>query len=156
MRETYGDHLNDMRIPTKYEWIVAAKGGQNSAIYSWGGPYVQNAKGCYLGNFLVIGEHNIQSTDEGLEITQDSNFVSGLHHLDQTYLTAPATSYAPNNFGLYNMCGNVAELTSDGKAIGGHWNAPGYDIRITSRMAANEASPFVGFRPIMTYLALKK
>jgi hypothetical protein len=53
------------------------------------------------------------------------------------------------------MSGNVAEMTNENIALGGHWNSPGYDIRITSETSVNESSPFIGFRPIMTYMSLK-
>jgi len=50
------------------------------------------------------------------------------------------------------MSGNVAELTSEQKAMGGHWYSTGYDIRITSEIDFEKANPFVGFRPIFTYV----
>ncbi|MFT5823149.1 MAG: sulfatase modifying factor 1 [Crocinitomix sp.] len=158
LRNKYGAHLNDARLPTKYEWVAAAQGGNKTATYAWGGAYLQNAKGCYLANFKVIGEHNIQSTDKGIEIVADSTFITDVNSTSNAQFTAPTESYSPNAFGLYNMCGNVAEITSDGEAYGGHWNATGYNIRITSHTNANanEPSPFVGFRPIMSYIALKK
>jgi sulfatase modifying factor 1 len=156
LRVKYGEHLNDVRLPTQYEWIAAAKGGENTATYSWGGAYLQNSKGCYLANFKVIGEHNIQSTDQGLQIVKDSTFIPDFDSFSNPYFTTLTESYSPNAFGLYNMCGNVAELTAENEAYGGHWNATGYNIRITSHTPANEPSPFVGFRPIMSYVALKK
>lgn len=156
LQSKYGNHLNDVRLPTQHEWIAAAKGGNNTATYPWGGPYLQNAKGCYLANFKVIGEHNIKSTDKQIEIVNDSTFISDFDSFSNPTFTAPTESYSPNAFGLYNMSGNVAELTSENEAYGGHWNATGYNVRITSHSKANEASPFVGFRPIMSYMRTPK
>ncbi|NOQ70625.1 MAG: SUMF1/EgtB/PvdO family nonheme iron enzyme [Crocinitomix sp.] len=156
LRTKYGEHLNDVRLPTKYEWVAAAQGGDKTATYAWGGAYLQNTKGCYLANFKVIGEHNIRSTNKEIEIVSDSTFIPDLDLINNPYFTATTESYTPNTFGLYNMCGNVAELTADGEAYGGHWNATGYDIRIKSHIKADTPSPYVGFRPIMSYTALKK
>ena len=85
-----------------------------------------------MANFSVVGDQNIRKTESGLEVVTDSTFVPDISILDHYFLTAPVTSYSPNEFNLYNMSGNVAELTADGVAMGGHWNSTGYDIRITS------------------------
>ena len=152
LRETYSDRINDVRLPTKYEWIGAAKGGLENVIYPWSGPYLQNAKGCYLANFTVIGDHNIQRTKDGLVVVSDSTFVPDMSLIDGAITTAQSVSYSPNGYGLYNMSGNVAELTHEKIAMGGHWHSTGYDIRITSEQAFEKANPFTGFRPVMTYL----
>jgi formylglycine-generating enzyme required for sulfatase activity len=68
-------------------------------------------------------------------------------------LTAPAESYSPNGYGLYNMNGNVAEMISDGDfAVGGSWNSPGYDIRNQSIKKFKGAHPTVGFRIVATHV----
>jgi formylglycine-generating enzyme required for sulfatase activity len=152
LRSKYGNHLNDVRLPTKYEWASAAQGGNENAIYSWGNTHMKNSKGCNYANYLQIGDQNVKRTQNGFEIVQDSTFnYNGIEYT----LTAPTESFWPNSFGLYNMCGNVAEMTNENTALGGHWNSPGYDIRITSEISADEASPLIGFRPIMTYMSLK-
>ncbi len=157
LRAKYGEHINDVRLPTKYEWVAAAQGGNKDAIYSWGNNYMYNSKGCSYANYLQIGDQNVKRTTDGFEIVQDSTFsyipVSNAN--EYTY-TAPTESYAPNAFGLYNMCGNVSELTAENTAIGGHWYSPGYEIRITSEIETVTHSPFVGFRPVMSYVNLKK
>ena len=59
--------------------------------------------------------------------------------------------YTPNEFGIYNMCGNVAEMiNTPTKTKGGSWNS--YDIfsRIdSSEQWSGKPSPMVGFRPVM-------
>ncbi len=79
------------RLPTEFEWEYAARGSHMSAPYPWGGPYIKNDKGCLLANFKP-GRGNY--TDDG-----------GLY-------TVKTYAYNPNDFGLYNMAGNVAEWTS--------------------------------------------
>ncbi|MFD0748692.1 SUMF1/EgtB/PvdO family nonheme iron enzyme [Mucilaginibacter calamicampi] len=78
-------------LPTEEEFEYAARGGRIGTDYPWGGPYIKNAKGCLLANFKP-GRGNY-SDDGG------------------TY-TVKVRSYFPNDFGLYNMAGNVAEWTS--------------------------------------------
>jgi formylglycine-generating enzyme len=81
----------DFRLPTEHEWEYAARGGHDLAPYPWGGYYTRNAKGCLLANFKP-GRGNYP--DDG-----------GLY-------TVRADAYFPNDYGLYNMAGNVAEWTS--------------------------------------------
>ncbi|TWR23855.1 SUMF1/EgtB/PvdOfamily nonheme iron enzyme [Mucilaginibacter pallidiroseus] len=77
-------------LPNEAEFEYAARGGRVGTDYPWGGPYIKNAKGCLLANFKP-GRGNY--TDDG-----------GAY-------TVNVRSYFPNDFGLYNMAGNVAEWT---------------------------------------------
>jgi formylglycine-generating enzyme len=79
-------------LPTETEFEYAARGGRIGTDYPWGGPYIKNAKGCLLANFKP-GRGNY--TDDGAAYTVN------------------VRSYFPNDYGLYNMAGNVAEWTSD-------------------------------------------
>ncbi len=91
---TYNDDgiiTEDFRLPNEYEFEYAARGGRDQAPYPWGGPYIRNAKGCLLANFKP-GRGNYPE--------------------DGGQYTVPADAYYPNDYGLYNMSGNVAEWTS--------------------------------------------
>jgi sulfatase modifying factor 1 len=81
----------EFRLPNEMEWEWAARGGRNASPYPWGGPYVLNKKGCYLANFKP----------------QRGNYAA-----DGGLYTVPVNKYWPNDYGLYNMSGNVAEWTS--------------------------------------------
>ncbi len=87
-----GDGVNteDFRLPTEFEWEYAARGGHDLAPYPWGGYYVRNAKGCLLANFKP-GRGNYPE--------------------DGGQYTVKSDAYFPNDYGLYNMSGNVAEWT---------------------------------------------
>jgi sulfatase modifying factor 1 len=87
-----GQTMNEeFRLPFEGEWEYAARGGLENAPYPWGGPYIRNRKGCLLANFKP-GRGNYPE--------------------DGGFYTVRADSYHPNDYGLYNMAGNVAEWTS--------------------------------------------
>lgn len=91
--------VTDFRLPTEYEWEYAARGGRDQTMYPWGGPYIRNAKGCALANFKPgRGEY---SSDGGVYPIR-------------------VASYFPNDFGLYDMSGNLAEWTSSAYAESGN------------------------------------
>lgn len=87
------------RLPTEAQWEYAARGGRSQVPYPWGAPYLRNKKGCLLANFKP-GRGNYPE--------------------DGGFYTVRADAYWPNDFGLYNMAGNVAEWTSSLYYEGGY------------------------------------
>jgi gliding motility-associated lipoprotein GldK len=81
----------DYELPTEAQFEYAARGGRVQTSYPWGGPYIRNAKGCLLANFKP----------------GRGNYID-----DGGAFTVYVKSYFPNDYGLYNMAGNVAEWTS--------------------------------------------
>jgi sulfatase modifying factor 1 len=82
---------SDFRLPTEAEWEYAARGGRTQSMFPWGNYYTRNKKGCLLANFKP-GRGNYAE--------------------DGGFYTVRADAYWPNDFGLYNMAGNVSEWTS--------------------------------------------
>lgn len=73
--------------------------------------------------------------------------------ISAAFITAKVGTFKPNTYGLYDMSGYVAEMISEpGIAVGGSWDCPGYDVRIWSRLPYEGPSPFVGFRPVATFI----
>ncbi|NVJ85538.1 MAG: formylglycine-generating enzyme family protein [Algoriphagus sp.] len=81
------------RLPTEIEWEFAARGGMNGKRFAWGDELTPN------GQFLA-------NTFQGV-FPHDNTGKDGFTG------TSPVKTFAPNNFGLFDMIGNVWELTSD-------------------------------------------
>jgi formylglycine-generating enzyme required for sulfatase activity len=77
-----------------------------------------------------------------------SNVAGSLN--EKAFIPAPVNSFFPNDIGLYNVCGNVAEmLAENGVAAGGSYEDTGYDIRIQSTKDFSGATRDIGFRVLM-------
>jgi formylglycine-generating enzyme required for sulfatase activity len=149
-----GQVKTEFRLPYRAEWIMAARGGLQLCEYSWGGPYMMGEKGKWLCNFKNYGAENIHfNAEKGIyEVIRDNRFFAGSLN-DNADITAPVDSYWANDYGLFNMCGNVAEMVQEkGIAVGGSWNSTGYDVRVESIMQYDGPNASVGFRPVITYL----
>jgi gliding motility-associated lipoprotein GldK len=109
---------SDFRLPTEAQWEYAARGGRSQSPYPWGGPYLRNRKGCLLANFKP-GRGNYPE--------------------DGGFYTVRADAYWPNDFGLYNMAGNVAEWTSSLFYEGGY--SFQHDMNPEVRWNAKESDP---------------
>lgn len=156
--------VNDFRLPNESEWEYAARGDKEMSQYPWGGPYIRNEAGCFLGNFKPM---------------------RGRYEDDGGVQTVKVYSYNPNGWGLYCMAGNVAEwcetaydesmyefshdMSSDyrydaldwdapsnkRKVIrGGSWKDIGYYLHNATRTFEYQDSSksYVGFRNVMTHL----
>ncbi|MDX1543871.1 MAG: gliding motility lipoprotein GldK [Christiangramia sp.] len=157
-RRAKGDaNVPSYRLPTEGEWEYAARGGLEGASYPWGGPYTLNDRGCFMANFKPL---------------------RGDYAADQALYTVEAKSYDPNDYGLYNMAGNVSEWVDSSydpgsyeymstmnptvnnpqdrrKVVrGGSWKDVAYFLQVSSRdyEYMDSARSYIGFRTVQDYL----
>ncbi len=152
-----GGKVPNFRLPTEAEWEYAARGGLEYAKYPWGGPYTTSDRGCFLANFKPE---------------------RGDYAADGALYTMEAKSFKPNDYGLYNMAGNVAEWTNtsynpssyylgstmnpnvdDGsnkrKVVrGGSWKDVAYFLEVSTRdyEYGDSARSYIGFRTVQDYM----
>ena len=142
-------------LPTEEEWKCAAQGGKWPAQYSMGGPLTTNNNGVPLYTYLHVDDSHITMQDGHLVIIEFKEIVVKNSLMEKKFplyrYKHPTHVYShhPNLYGLYNMCGNVAEMVYEcGVAFGGSFLDPGYDIRIDSEKRYDAPSQLIGFRVI--------
>ena len=157
LTEKVGNPEWEYALPSQLDWTWAARGCfQNFCAYSMGEPFLTAADGTPYYHYLHVDDSWITRTDSGFQVvdnhpnTVSTNFIGS----DIPY---PAKSLRANGYGLYNMCGNVAEMVSNpNMAVGGSWLDPGYDIRIYSIKNYTQPSPQIGFRVIARKVKTEK
>ena len=159
-RGAVGDKVPLFRLPSETEWEYAARGGLEYSKYPWGGPYIVSDKGCFLANFKPV---------------------RGDYAADGALYTVEAHSYNANDYGLYNMAGNVSEWTdvsydptsyyfsstlnpsvadleNKRKVIrGGSWKDVAYFLEVSSRdyEYGDSARSYIGFRTVQDFNGTK-
>jgi formylglycine-generating enzyme required for sulfatase activity len=147
---TLGDNekMNDVRIPTRSEWVFAASGEGKFLPFPWAGNKPTNEDGCFLANFSPNPTNSEMSNENALA-------------QDGAMFTAKTGTYNPER-GMYNLSGNVAEMVYEDYAsknnpgtAGGSWLNSEDEIKINGTdtyKGVTSGHPGIGFRIVVTHL----
>ena len=122
-----GIYVEPYRLPTELEWEYAARAGEDENVFPWQGDLpIMEARGCFYAYFKPA----------------DGNYMRDGH-----LITSKVGTYNANDFGLYDMAGNVSEWTST--AYTESLNKPTADMNPEYRYDAALEDPYKMKRKIV-------
>lgn len=118
------------RLPTKAEWEMTAKG-------LTGDTYGVNDENRTVKRAQKKG-YKLFNVDYGKE--------------QKYHITASTKSFIENDFGIYNMIGNVGEMVAEqGVAKGGSWEHSLAESQISNDLSYEKPARWLGFRNVCEY-----
>ena len=115
-----------LELPTEAQWEYAARGGHHQRMFTWGDTPINPDNpeiNIWQGSFP-----NNNSLEDGYEGT------------------SPVTAFAPNDYGLYDMSGNVWEWVAD------WYHDRAYSIHMSDEPIVNPIGPSTSYDPDEPYL----
>mgnify|MGYP001823316892 CR=1 FL=1 len=118
--KAYAD-WKEMSLPSEAQWEYAARGGHEQRLFIWGDEAIDKGK----------AKAN----------TWDGTFPNRNTQRDRHYATSPVMAFSPNDYGLYDMAGNVWEWVND------WYHANAYGMYPKDKAVMNPRGPSGSYDP---------